>query len=358
MNNRLLGLLAGTVLLGCGHTLPKQPDLDRATGPWSAGPPTQLTAAAVSVIGFTADGRAILIHRHDPTRVTGPDGEPRLDSSEIFLGLLPAMGGSGLWEFSDERTSQRDSINDITAAALAPDGRILYVETTGPDPRAGYPFPIHWHTDLYLSDTADMGHRRKLLQLFDEDAGHALVPPGTINWLRDLAWIDSNHFTAIGTYQDLGFGSPLQPRPIIGPVIGTVTSDGAILTAIPDAHGVALTAVMSGHRLLVVENSRVRAYDYRADEYDPEVPIPQPPGGAHRQVTTAACARSGCTLITRDAGEDVLRVWSLPLPGADSLIEVGTVDPRVSGRGWISPADGSLLVNADAAYRIELPSSN
>ena len=48
------------------------------------------------------------------------------------MGILPAAGGSRIWQLCDDRAVRADSVTSFTAYALATDGRLLYAEAIAP----------------------------------------------------------------------------------------------------------------------------------------------------------------------------------------------------------------------------------
>jgi hypothetical protein len=221
------------LLAGCNHS----PVVSWTRDPgdvWDQGPPIRLTPHRVTFHNFTADGSGILIlRRFQPTR--SPAGEIGRDTSDIGLGLLPISGGGGTWDFINQRRGQGDSTNRIISAALSTDNRLLYVEETGPLVFNPDHYPVFWHQELSLSRPGAAGPERRLLQLFDEVGGQSTVPPGAINVLVHLQWLDQNRFLASAGHR---FPMPKQDSTNAGLVVGTITPDTARLEVIHDLLGI------------------------------------------------------------------------------------------------------------------------
>src|SRR5579862_9420510 len=110
-------IAASVMLLACTHSdafiTPGQ-----AVGPFTSGADVQLTLNPDQDYWptWTADGRGILYSFVDP-------GSTFLHRC---MGLLPAAGGSRLWQWCDNRATQLDSSSSFTAYALSSSGALLY----------------------------------------------------------------------------------------------------------------------------------------------------------------------------------------------------------------------------------------
>ena len=218
------GSVAMLFLLGCGHSdafLTPNPPL----GPLTSGADEQLTFNTEQDYwpAWTEDGAGILY------AFVRPGAVPQ----HRCVGLLPAGGGSRIWQLCDDRATQSDSTNGFIAYALGADGRLLYVEAVA---QSGVQGTAPAETTLWLADSAAPFHRRALLTL----PGFAGTTP--VRWLADIAWTGpttfialAQDFTVMGHCQNciiddsLFFGEAV--------VRGTIGAAGATLEAVTGTTG-------------------------------------------------------------------------------------------------------------------------
>ena len=181
MSSRWTGLAVVLVLLGCGHSDAFTPVLP-TVGPFSTGDDVRLTFNGDQDYWptWTGDGRGILYAFVNPAAPGIPAGRHRC------LGILPAAGGTRIWQWCDDRATEADSTTSFTAYALGTDGRLLYVEAVAPANSASFPRQV----TLWLADTAAPLNRTALLTVPAALAG--------VTWLADLAWTGPNSFIALG----------------------------------------------------------------------------------------------------------------------------------------------------------------
>jgi hypothetical protein len=235
--SRILRSLTTTLLIGCGHSeffVTSIPTL----GPPGSGPDVQLTFNVDQDYWptWSQDGRGIL-YAFVPldTRIT-----------HRCIGLLPAAGGTRIWQLCDERFVRNDSTGSYTGFALSSDGRLLYAEASAP---ASAPQNIP-NTGLWLADTAAPFRRTRLLNL-------PLVADGIpISWLTDIAWTGRNSFIALAQTFNTSLLCPPPPNPspcqgnlslftlrdtlfaLSGAVVlGTIAGDHASLRMVPGTDG-------------------------------------------------------------------------------------------------------------------------
>lgn len=322
-------------LVGCGHSAPPTgADVDRWTGPWSPGPPERLYPGPVNLQNLTADGLGVLISWRAPVSPAAH----RRDSMDAPIGYLPMTGGSGVWSVGDDRPSQRDSVNRITDAALGVDGRLLYVETTHPVTfDSTRHFPVYWHFELYLARPEDPGARRRLLQLFDEQDGHATVPDGTTNWLDGLQWVDRDHFAAVAA-------SLLPNRSLRrqGLVIGTITADTTLLELVDDLTGVDRWSATGDGDVLIQSGLTLSRLSIGGGPRRPLAELPDAPG---RRLVASRCDRDACWAITRDGAASFAawRIWRLD-PTSGTIVATRDLSPPVSGDPILPPTGTDVLV--------------
>ncbi len=178
-------VLAATLVAACTHS-------DSFTysapvvGPRSTGASVQLTFNADQDYwpSWTQDGKGILYAFVQP----GPSVIHRC------LGLLPASGGTRVWELCDNRAIRSDSVSSYTGYALDSTGHLLIAEAV-----SSRSFNFSLHPQLFLTDTATPYVRSTLLTL-PVTEGDVVV-----SWLSDIAWTAPNSFVALG--QQFGSGS-------------------------------------------------------------------------------------------------------------------------------------------------------
>jgi hypothetical protein len=151
--------------------------------PFSTGPDVQLTFNPDQNYWptWTQDGRGILY--------AFVDQESAIPSVHRCIGLLPAAGGSRIWQLCDNRAVRNDSVASYSAFALDSTGRLLLVEAmSGTGFASSFPFRIR----LQLTDTATPSVRTTLLTL-------PVTVDGTpITWLSEITWTGPNSFLALG----------------------------------------------------------------------------------------------------------------------------------------------------------------
>jgi hypothetical protein len=216
MRTRWIRLTAALVLVACDHTDPfVMPPSN--VGPSSTGSDVQLTFNVDQDYWpmWTADGRGILY-----SFVV-----PRSMADHRCLGLLPAAGGTRIWELCDNRAVRDDSVSSYTAYALDSSGRLLLVEAMS---STGFVADFPFHIRVQLTDTATPSVRSTLLTL-PFTAGDVQV-----TWLSDMAWTGPGSVIALGQQ------------------FGEITPPGRCISAYPckdstfNQNGVVVTGAISG----------------------------------------------------------------------------------------------------------------
>jgi len=171
--------LALLTLLACGHSDGFETLQPQSLGPNGAGPDVQLTFNADQDYwpAWTQDGRGILYSFVSPGST----------ASHRCLGILPAAGGSRIWEMCDNRAVRRDTVSSYTAFALDSTGRLLVVEALS---RTGFLSSFPFHIRLFLTDTAAPYVRTILdtIPVLGDDIGST----SALSWLSDVAWNNSS----------------------------------------------------------------------------------------------------------------------------------------------------------------------
>jgi hypothetical protein len=296
------------VLTACSHTAPFTGSGSQQLGPFGTGTDVQLTLNVGEDYwpAYTEDGQGILYQY-----TLGDTTEDRC------VGLLPAAGGTRLWQLCDARSTQTDSVNSFSAYALGGDGRLLYLEATSPPHAESFR-----NVALWLADSAQPFQRR-LLATFPMVVGDSIV-----DWLSDARWTGPSTFAALAqrltaephcrfcTADDTIFTG-------LYVVTGTITSAGANLSEVPGTTGATEFGLSASRGTIVFS----RAGDLNLWEISAGggtaasvATIPSAPG---RTVLGLSCAAAICVAttgrisggggvpVTADSG----RLWSIDLIG-------------------------------------------
>ncbi len=217
-------VLASGLLAACGHSDPFV-EPTPSVGAFNAGPDIRLTLNPDQDYWptWTEDGQGILYSYVD--LLAGPQHR--------CIGLLPASGGTRLWQLCDNRATQADSVNSFPAYALGADGRLIYAEA---NTHSGISTASPDETTLWLADSAAPFQRRALLTL------PTFVGSTPVAWLADIAWTSPTTFIALA--QDFSlvghckFCGPLDSIFYGEAVVrGTITATGATLSVVAGTAG-------------------------------------------------------------------------------------------------------------------------
>ena len=172
----VVALLSG--LPACAHTDSFAAPVVPALGPFATGADVQLTFNVDQDYWptWTDDGRGILYAYVDRERPL-----------HRCIGLLPAAGGTRLWQLCDNRAVRDDSASSYGGFALDSAGQLLVAETVSSASAGALS-----HTSLWLADTAHPYLRTSLLTL------PVTVGTTVVNWLADISWTGPNTFIALG----------------------------------------------------------------------------------------------------------------------------------------------------------------
>ena len=231
-------------MLACGHS-ETFVEPTSSVGAFNAGPDIRLTLNPDQDYWptWTEDGRGILYSYVD--QVPGPQHR--------CIGLLPATGGTRIWQLCDNRATQGDSVNSFAAYALGTDGRLIYVEAAA---HAGLLAPAAPdESTLWLADSAAPFQRRPLLTL------PTFVGSTRVAWLADIAWTGPTTFIALGQdFPLLGHCNFCGPMDSIfygvAVVRGTITATGATLAIVPGTAGATSYSFAERRRLDRVHAAR------------------------------------------------------------------------------------------------------
>jgi hypothetical protein len=305
-------------------------------GPFSDGPDVPLTLNSDQDYWptWTSDGRGILYAFVDATR---PDS---VSYGKRCMGILPAIGGTRLWQWCDDRAALFDSLSSFPAYALDAGGQLLYAESTI-DRRLAF---THGNLKLWLADTLHPYRRRNLLT-FPVTVGDSVA-----DWLADVAWTGTNTFTGLAqNFLIASHCTGAEGAPKCAPIIvdtmffgelvvrGTINANGATLTAVPGTAGATTYAPAEGGASIVF-TTRNSTTLWR---------VPAAGGtpvavGAVTSVPGMKLVGVSCKGITCIVAVAPLTPWAPVIPGPK--IDVAKIDPGVTELRTISLVSGATTV--------------
>ena len=266
---RLTSAWVALVLAACNHTAPFVTGFYRATGPFAeiAGE-EQLTVGGVSFGAWSSDGARIL----------------SLTSGSGCFNALPAAGGSGLWFHCNAG-------GGYSAAALDGHGRIVFQIWN-----AGLPlFPVRGQADFWVVDTTrPYSLIHKLLTLYRDTVGLAVVSPTTVNWIAQSSWMGPDTFVVVGqnlkpngTFTTLGVyrGVIRDTAELTGPLSGTA---GKAHYGFADG----------GHTVVFSDSGSLVLWKASFDDIQPSEMIATIPHDSDRSIVDLSCGGNRCVVLT------------------------------------------------------------
>jgi hypothetical protein len=362
---------ASLLLLGCTHSDAFVVPPIATLGPYGTGPDVQLTFNPDQNYWptWTQDGRGVLY--------AFVDGESATPPNHRCLGLLPAAGGSRLWQLCDNRAVRNDSLSSYVGYALDSAGRLLLAEATAP----ANAFADLPRVTLWLADTSTPYVRTRLLSLPQTVSGF------TLTWLSEIRWTGVNTFIALG--QQFGAAphcnmcdcNPCPRDSIFGD--GGMVVTGTIVGGVATLQAVAGTDSATSYSL--AENGGSIVYTRHHDLRLFKVPIgggtPVPTPIQRTVADTAAlmagelvgvsCKGSTCVVASDDIdltdaysspfcignicqgyggfhaplGNSQMQLLSVSLTsGATQVLQAGALSSMIFASPQISPTTGDLLL--------------
>ena len=340
---RLFVVITAFALGACDHSAaPTVPEYtERGTGNFAG-----LGADAV----WTEDGTGLLF---TSTCLTNQTAKGPLFAAA--LSVLPAGGGSISWQRCEHAHSNQvpaDSLADFWAAALATDGRLLYLESVtdlqGLSKQIGKPpvtFPGFTDAALWLTDSAfPLSRRRKLLSLYRVDTtGVKTIPDDQVDWLVNLAWTGQQTFVALGANLSSRLGS-YQPRPL-RVVHGTIGASTTSLAAIPGTEGARAYSLAEGNATIVFlgDSGRIERVPIDGGAATTVATVPTLVG---RSFMDISCKSELCLVLTQEIdanGRIQSTFWNVSL-ATGALTAVGT-SPTVYRTAKISPRSNTVVAS-------------
>jgi hypothetical protein len=177
-------LALSCLAFGCTHDQPMSVGSFTPSGPRGSVVPVQLTYNPGEDLGpvWLPDGSGFFytMERLDET------------DQDRCLVLMPAAGGSIEREVCDRTPAAEDSVDAYSAAAIAPDGRLVYVRATA-SLAAGWPVAPH-DQQLVLGSLADPFTVRMLLPSIPYPAPSGRVHQG----VAQVRWLDDSSLVYVG----------------------------------------------------------------------------------------------------------------------------------------------------------------
>ncbi len=268
------------------------------------------------------------------------------DSLDICVGVLPPGGGSRRWEFCDTRYRHDDSLDVIAGAAMNDRGQLLYVEATGP---TDYPFPVSYHADLWLADSASpLSPRRRLLALYHDSVGIVTIGPQEINWLSQTVWAELNTFLALG--QQLRSDRTLTTVAI---VTGSISDPATLLTPLPGTASARLFA-LAQHASTVVfvrEGSRTTLESVARNGGSASTVAVLPVVAGRTIDDIAGCLDQICYLLVGEQQGARSSLWRVNL-GSGAADSLRAFTRRYTG-GKLEPITGRMVATNGRLYLFE-----
>jgi hypothetical protein len=265
-----------------------------------------------------------------------------VDSLDGCLGLLPPTGGSAYWNLCETEVTHADSTDIFTEGALNTAGQLLYIEMTGP---TSLPSPIGFHAELWLGDPQRISSRRKVLTLYRDHLGVVDTTAGALNWLRDIQWLGTQAFFAIGQFK-----KPDNTDSTLGIIRGAITAGGADLAFVAGTTGPAarhFALIPGGTALVYVDTSALVKHVVVATGVK-TILAALPIDTAGRAIDIG-CRADACGILTYDGTPRHWDLWKVDLvSGGVTLVKTFT---RTITGARLSPNSGDvLLVARDTLY--------
>jgi hypothetical protein len=311
---------AAILLMSCGHTEPFVTGNYGAVGPLTGAQAGQLTLFGGGPGRWLADGRGILYRNNGGC-----------------FAVLPAGGGSAIWVRCESREPViRDSAHWTEKPALAPDGRLIYTGCVG---RKDYPYPVGFHCELWLTDSATgLLVRRKLLTLYHDVVGRPTVGPDEVNMVGEVAWSGQDEFVARG--QNL---SPNGTTTDLRLVRGTITATGASLGAISGTERARVWSLVGNTPRIVFTRDALTLESASITGSGAQVLVTLV-GINNRSIQDISCPGSKCLILTQEttpAREVLSSLWIVDLSD-NSVLLLRTFSAEIIAAQW-SPVSTDLL---------------
>ncbi len=341
----LTAIAAVLATASCGHSDPPSsaapPPEEGAFGTAS---PLRLTYNPGSDVAasFSDDGRFIVY----TYATTGRQDRDRC------LGIMPAAGGTRVFERCETRLAYNDSSDTFTSGALDAEGRLLFLRSTS---RIAAQVPSG--PGLYLAPTPDAPAVR-ILSL-------PLVIGGeTATWLSDIRWAGATGFTALAqeiTVVPRCPGCTLRDTTFIPLFVvrGTIVSGAATLQAIAGTDGATVYAMSSDGSQVLFGRGGPTLELVAASGGTPTTVTTIPIGTPTDRITGLGCARDLCivsTLYERlpPSGFGIsYSLYSVAFSGGPLTQRAGS-DAAIWTRPRLSPTNTNILLQVESGAARDL----
>lgn len=329
-------------LASCWHTDPIGYEAYGAPGPRV--PATEARLALTGHGVQWVDGGKAIVYLGDRCLTREPSATPIIPS----MRLLPASGGSAIWERCEEMNSYRrpvDSVEAFGSIAMDAAGRVLYTICTWPNSR-DLNCQNSGHVQLWQTDSGAPYTRRKLLaELYHVVLG---VPPDPVDHLNNVSDV---HWASAGSFVARGFNThPFFGDATLGLVVGHIDSAGASFVVLPNTANVQSWALARGGSTIVAARSGLAIEELAMPSglSTAVAAIPQLPG---RGIASISCRASTCLVVTNDVGAPSI-FWQVGLTNR-RVVQLGTYSGTVSFAGLSPASDAVVFARGSSYYLLE-----
>ncbi|MBA2291535.1 MAG: PD40 domain-containing protein [Gemmatimonadales bacterium] len=330
-------LVCAVLNAGCGHTEPASFVPPPPDGTFNATSPVRLTYnPAMDVAASFSDDGKFIVYTYS---VAGRRDRDRC------LGIIPSGGGTRLFERCETRLAYNDSSDTFTSAALAADGRLLYLRATS---RIATQVPSG--TGLYLAPAPD-APGQLLLTL------PVAVGGQTATWLADIRWSGPSGFTALAQQITVvptcpGCGARDTVFVPLFVARGTINAGAATLQAIAGTEGAISYALSSDGTQMLLARGGTTLELLPASGGTATTVATIPIGTPTDRITGLGCARDLCIVSTMfgrvppAAPGLSYALYSGAFTGGP-LTQRAQSDAAIWTRPRLSPSSTDILVQAE-----------
>lgn len=236
------------------------------------------------------------------------------DPLDRCISLLPSTGGSGYWDVCEERHANTDLTDILQAAALNTSGRLIYVESTGPD---SFSIGVTPRSDFWVVDTSSGSTPQRLTE--SDGIGPAAV--------TEAAWIGASTFLAAGA-------GHLERGVIEG---GTIA-----FTPLNVPGGVTAFALLPGANAVIVVNNDnlVRRFALSTGSDSTVATLP-----ASEHATDIGCHADRCAVLANDG--DRWTIWNVDLHSGEHTAIYATAGRDTIFSAELSPTSSDIVIQQD-----------
>jgi hypothetical protein len=218
-----------------------------------------------------------------------------------------------------------------SAPALDGHGRIIFQEWHG-----GLPlFPVEGQADFWVVDTnKPYSLVHKLLTLYRDSIGLAVVSPTTVNWIAQSSWVAADTFVVVG--QNL---RPNGTFTTLGAYRGIIRDTAELIGPLPGTAGRARYGFANdGHTVVFSDSGSLQLWQVGFDDGSPPAVVGTIPDDTDRTIVDLSCGGTRCVVVT-----DELILGAVPAQNhmGATLWELDLVTGAVTSR-FVFPGTGVL----------------